>query len=322
MRLEYQIIAAVALDLLLGDPRRLPHPVKIIGSLALRLEAPARRIITTPRSAGVAVACLVIGLTALAAWALLWVAAALSPLVVDAVSIFLLYTGLAARDMIKHSGDVYGALESGSLSLARQRVGMICGRDTDTLDESGVARATVESVAENTVDGVTAPLFFAVLGGPVVLMAYKAVSTLDSTFGYKNERYKEFGWASARLDDVANFIPSRLTAALVTPAAMLLGQRWLQAALMWIRDGGKHPSPNSGQAEAAVAGALGVQLGGLSYYGGQPSNKPTLGDPLVPVSPGHIPQVNSLLLVTSGLALAVFLCARLGVSYWWAGLPQ
>lgn len=311
MRLEYQILAAVVLDLLLGDPRRLPHPVKVMGTLALKLEAPARRTIASPRVAGVSVAFAVVGLTALAAWALLSAASALHPLVGDMVSIFFLYSGLAARDMIKHSADVYGALESGSLPLARQRVSMICGRDTEKLDESNVARATVESVAENMVDGVTAPLFFAVLGGPVALMAYKAVSTLDSTFGYKNERYLEFGWASARLDDAANFIPSRVTAVLVPLAAMILGQRWFQSVCVFYRDRRKHPSPNAGQAEAAVAGALGVQLGGLSHYAGQPSNKPTLGDPLVPVNPSHIPQANALLLVTSGLVLALFLGVRL-----------
>ncbi len=316
MRLEYQILAAVLLDLLLGDPRRFPHPVRLMGSLALRLEAPARRMISSPLWAGVATAFAVVGLTALAAWGVLAAARGFHPVAGEVASIFLLYTGIAARDMIKHSADVSEALRSGLLSLARERVGMICGRDTDTLDESGVARATVESVAENMVDGVTAPLFFAVLGGPVALMAYKAVSTLDSTFGYKNEKYRDFGWASAKLDDAANFVPSRLTAALVPFAAMILGQRWLQAVWVFFRDRSKHPSPNAGQAEAAVAGALGIQLGGLSYYGGQPSNKPTLGDPLTSVTSGHIAQANMLLLVTSGLALVLFLGMRLAVLNW------
>jgi adenosylcobinamide-phosphate synthase len=234
------------------------------------------------------------------------------------VSIFLLYSGLAARDMIKHSQDVYEALQSGVLSLAQRRVGMICGRDTERLDESGVARATVESVAENMVDGVTAPLFFAILGGPVALVAYKAASTLDSTFGYKNERYLEFGWASAKLDDVLNFIPSRVTGALVPLAALILGHRWIQAAQVFISDRGKHPSPNAGQVEASVAGALGIQLGGVSYYGGQPSNKPTLGVPVISVTAGHIVQANALLLVTSGLALTLFLGVRLAALNWWA----
>jgi adenosylcobinamide-phosphate synthase len=318
MQLEYQIVAAVLLDLLLGDPRGFPHPVKLIGNLALKLESPARRLIASPWRAGIAVAIAVVGFTALAAWALLAIAGAIHPIVGDMVSIFLLYSGIAARDMIAHSRNVYEALKSGTLSLAQRRVGMICGRDTERLDESGVARATVESVAENMVDGVTAPLFFAVLGGPVALMAYKAASTLDSTFGYKNERYLEFGWASAKLDDVANFIPSRITGVLAPLAAMILGGRWLQAIWVFFRDRNKHPSPNAGQAESAVAGALGVQLGGLSYYGGHPSSKPSLGDPLVPVTAGHIVQANNLLLVTSGLALVVFLGVRLVILNWWA----
>jgi adenosylcobinamide-phosphate synthase len=147
-------------------------------------------------------------------------------------------------------------------------------------------------------------------------MTYKAVSTLDSTFGYKNERYLYFGWASARLDDIANFIPARLAAILTPVAAALLGQRPLASWASFLRDGSKHPSPNAGQAEAAVAGALGIQLGGLSFYGGVPSLKPTLGDPVVPVEQSHILQANALLMVTSGLALAIFLSVRFIVIYW------
>jgi adenosylcobinamide-phosphate synthase len=318
MRLEYQILVAVALDLLLGDPKWFPHPVKLMGTLAQKLEMPCRILISSPKRAGVVAAISVVALTALASWLLLAVAAAIHPIVEGIVSVFLLYTGIAARDMIEHSGNVCEALRSGLLSIARRRVAMICGRDTDKLDESGVVRATVESVAENMVDGVIAPLFFAVLGGPVLLMTYKAVSTLDSTFGYKNERYLEFGWASAKLDDVANFIPSRVTGMLAPTAALISGQRWLQSAWIFFRDRNKHPSPNAGQAEAAVAGALGIQLGGLSYYGGQPSNKPTLGDPLVEVTAGHIVQANTLLLVTSALALTLFLGLRVIFLNWWA----
>ncbi|HMK34482.1 MAG TPA: adenosylcobinamide-phosphate synthase CbiB [Desulfomonilaceae bacterium] len=317
MQLEYQILAAVALDLFLGDPRRFPHPVKLMGKLALALEAPMRRAIVSQRTAGALTAFLVVALTALAAWVLLILAGFLHPYAEDVVAIFLLYTGIAARDMIEHSAGVYEALQSGSLSEARNRVAMICGRDTDTLDESGVARAAVESVAENMVDGVTAPLFFAVLGGPVALMAYKAVSTLDSTFGYKNERYAEFGWLSARLDDVANFIPSRITAVMVPVATAILGGAAAGSVRIFFRDRGRHPSPNAGQAEAAFAGALGVQLGGLSYYLGKASVKPTLGDPLGPVIADHIPRANRLLLVTSGLALVLFLVARILVLEVW-----
>jgi adenosylcobinamide-phosphate synthase len=310
MTLEQQILLALTLDLFFGDPRWLPHPVKLMGRLALALETPLRRRIASPRLAGVMTAGLVVLAAGGVSAAVVIGCGMIHPLAGDLASVFLLYTGIAARDMIRHSAAVYQALYDGSLSEARRRVAMICGRDTDRLDEDDAAKATVESVAENMVDGVTSPLFYAVIGGPVGIMAYKAISTLDSTFGYKNERYREFGWASARLDDVASFIPARFTALVVPLAALILRLKPVNSIRIFFRDRGKHPSPNAGQAEAAVAGALGVQLGGLSYYGGQPSEKPRLGDPTLPVTADHILQANRLLLVTSGFVLALFLGMR------------
>ena len=187
---------------------------------------------------------------------------------------------------------------------------MMVGRDTDALDEAGVARAATESVAENIVDGVTAPLLYAALGGPVAAVAYRAISTLDSTFGYRSERYLKFGWASARLDDAANFIPARLTAPLVCVAAALLRLRASASLRILRRDARNHSSPNSGFCEAAAAGALGVQMGGLSYYSGQPVEKPTIGDAVVPFAKRHIVQGVALMVVTSGLFLACALAAR------------
>ncbi|MGO9569338.1 MAG: adenosylcobinamide-phosphate synthase CbiB, partial [Desulfomonilaceae bacterium] len=260
MRLEYQILLAVALDLLVGDPRWMPHPVRLIGRFAISAEEPFRKMIKSPRIAGAATAFAVVSLTLAVSWTLVYGAGAVHPYAGDLVSILLLWTGIAAKDMVTHSSEVVDALNSGSLPEARQRVGMICGRDTESLDESGIARATVESVAENMVDGVVAPLFFAAIGGAVGIMAYKAVNTLDSTFGYKNDRYLEFGWASAKLDDIANFIPARLTALLVPAAAMFLLHSPGRSLRIFLRDRLKHPSPNAGQAEAAVAGALGIQL--------------------------------------------------------------
>ena len=162
-------------------------------------------------------------------------------------------------------------------------------------------------------DGVTAPLFFAVIGGPVGIMMYKAVNTLDSTFGYRNERYAQFGWMSARLDDMANFVPARLTALLVPVAALILALRPVSALTVLRRDRNRHPSPNAGQTEAAFAGALGLQLGGLSYYGGKPSEKPTLGDPIMPATGERIREANRLMVLTSALALALFLALRLTI---------
>lgn len=313
MSLEWQILLACALDLLIGDPRWFPHPVRFIGRLALSLEQPMRRAFPSPRVAGIGTVVIVVASTALATWALLRLAADIHPLLGDVVSTVLIWTGIAARDLVAHSRDVWEALVLGKPVDARNKVSLICGRDTQNMNETEVARATVESIAENIVDGITAPLFFAALGGPVGILTYKAVSTLDSTFGYKNEQYREFGWASARLDDVAAFLPSRLTALIVPVAAWLCGEQARGALRIFFRDRNRHPSPNAGQTEAAVAGALGVQLGGVSYYGGKRSEKPTLGDPLSPLEPDHIRRANRLALVTSGLALAVFLVARLAV---------
>lgn len=310
MRLEYQIIIAFALDLLIGDPRWLPHPVRGIGRWAMWLESPLRRNITNAKTAGIVAAVLAVGTTALVTGLVLFLAYAWNQTAGTVVSIVLLYTGIAARDMMDHSSDVQRALDSGDPEEAARRVGMICGRDTDRLDEPGMVRAAVESVAENIVDGVTAPLFFAALGGPIGIMVYKAINTLDSTFGYKNERYIEFGWASARLDDIANFVPARVTAAFVPIAAFLLGLRPASALTVYLKDRYKHPSPNSGHTEAAFAGALGMVLGGLSYYGGLPSQKPTLGDPIVPATPSRIRQANQLMLVTALLVLALYLFVR------------
>lgn len=302
LSIELQIIAAVVLDLLIGDPQWFPHPVRFIGRLALAVERPCRRLVTDPRFAGAAAAVIVVGSTVLVTWGVLAAARSVHPLIGDVAGILIIYTGIAARDLVKHSTDVYRSLIAGDLEEARRRVAMICGRDTDRLDQRGVVRSTVESVAENMVDGVTAPIFFAALGGPIGIMAYKAVSTLDSTFGYKNEQYREFGWASARLDDVAAFLPSRLTAIVVPIAAFVLGQNAVRSISVYLRDRAKHPSPNAGQSEAAVAGALDLQLGGLSFYQGKPSNKPTLGDPVTQPAPCHIREVNVLMLTASFLA--------------------
>jgi adenosylcobinamide-phosphate synthase len=317
MPLEWQILLAACLDVLLGDPRWFPHPVKLMGRFAAALEEPLRKAFRKPRIAGMCAVATVVIVTALLAWALLRVAAAIHPVLGDAVSVILIWTGIAARDLAHHSRAVWQALTAGNLDEARNRVTFICGRDTERLDETGIVRATVESVAENIVDGVTAPLFFAALGGPAGIMAYKAVSTLDSIFGYKNERYLEFGWASARLDDVAAFLPSRLTAMLVPIAAALCGEQAAGSLRILRRDRKRHPSPNAGQTEAAVAGALGVQLGGVSYYSGKPSEKPTLGDPLSSIEPDHIRRANRVALVTSGLALALFVGCRLLLIAWW-----
>ena len=223
MRLEYQILLALALDFALGDPRPFPHPVKGIGWLALVLEGPARRVLRSAFAAGLLTALTVLAAAGLVAWGLIGGARMIQPWLGDGISVLILYTCFAARDLSDHSRAVDRALGEGDLPLARKRVGMIVGRDTDGLDEAGIVRATVESVAENTADGVIAALFYAVLGGPVAALVYKAVNTLDSTFGYRNVRYLMFGRASARLDDVANYLPARFTVLLIALATFLTG---------------------------------------------------------------------------------------------------
>jgi len=307
--LEYQILIAVLLDQLFGDPRWLPHPVRLIGALSLKAES-ITRIILPERAAGAATVLIVLGLTGAVTWGLVAGAALIHPGLGDLLAILLLYTTIAARDLAKHGLAVHAALAAGDLAKARGRVAMMVGRDTEELDEEGVAKAAVESVAENLVDGVCAPLFFAALGGPVAAILYKAVNTMDSTFGYKNERYLRFGLVPARLDDLANFLPARLSALLIPPAAFFLGLDAQGAWRMLRRDRLKHASPNSGHSEAAVAGALGIGLGGANFYFGKLVEKPKIGEGKRPVARQDIILTIRLMLMASALSLGLFLGIR------------
>ena len=314
MRLEYQIAIALLLDLVFGDPRWLPHPVRIIGRLIVALEGPARRAIPDARLAGSLTALAVILTATLATGAIIWVAGWVHPRLGDAVSILLLYTTLAARDLADHSKGVYRALARFDLAEARRLVSWLVGRDTERLTEPEVVRAAVESVAENTVDGIIAPLFFAALGGPIAAMTYKAASTLDSMIGYRNERYIDFGRTAAEIDDGANWLPARLAVPIITAAAALTGQQASAAWRIARRDGRKHMSPNAGIAEAAFAGALGIRLGGVMQRRGRPVNLPEIGDPVVTLARGQILAANRMMYAATGIAVAVFLAARWGIA--------
>ncbi len=275
------IFFAFLLDLFLGDPRRLPHPVAIIGRGISLGEGILRRLakvkaaeilagmilaVIIPVSAFIAVDFIIKLISHIHHWAG-WLAA-----------VFLGYTTIAAKSLYTESQKVANRLSAKDLQGARKELSYLVGRDTHNLDEKEVVRALVETVAENTSDGVIAPLFYLAIGGPPLAMAYKAVNTLDSMVGYKNERYLYFGRASARLDDLVNFIPARITAILIVVAAFILRKDWRGAWKIMLRDRRNHPSPNSGYPEAAVAGAIGRRLGGLSCYGGSPSDKPFIGD--------------------------------------------
>lgn len=295
------ILIAFGLDLAFGDPPWMPHPVRAIAWLAQSVEGIVRQRLPNQRLAGVlTVAVVLVGVGGAVA-GLLRIAGVIHPWAADLVRTYLLYTAFAARDLACHSQRVHDALAAHDLILARQRVAMIVGRETANLDQAGVARAAVESVAENINDGVTAPLLWAALLGPMGALLYKAVNTMDSLFGYKNERYRDFGWAPARLDDAANYLPARLTACLVCVAAALLGHSPRRAYQVWRRDRRCHASPNSGQTEAAVAGALGIRLGGPSSYFGAVVDKPAIGDEHHPIDANHILAANRLMLVTAGL---------------------
>lgn len=324
---ELQLFCALALDLLAGDPRWFPHPVRIIGWFCVRFEPLCRRVFVSKRLAGAATVLAVLAVTLGLVTLLLQAAALFSPLLADGLAVFLLYTSVAARDLMRHSRDVYTALQQegeAGLLAGRQAVAMIVGRDTAALDRAGVIRATVETVAENMVDGVAAPLFFAVLGAimapffemsPVVLaalfaMGYKAVNTMDSMFGYKNEKYLAFGWAAARLDDVVNFMPARLSGLLLVAASFLLGLDGKSAWRIFLRDRLCHASPNSGHSEAAVAGALGVQLGGEAIYFGQAVAKPTMGERTRLLAATDILLTNRLMLAGSVLFMLLLLLLR------------
>jgi adenosylcobinamide-phosphate synthase len=317
MRLEYQILIAVALDLLVGDPRWLPHPVRAIGRLATLLESLARRALGATRLAGLSAAAAVYAIAGLAAFGAIQAAALAHPRCADVASIVCVYWTIAARDLAAHGMAVFRPLVAGDLENARRHVGAIVGRDAQSLDDAGVARAAVESIAESTVDGVTAPLFFAVVAGPVGAVVYRAVNTLDSMFGHRDDRYREFGWAAARIDDLANYFPARLTALLMCAAAWLVRLRAGDAWRVLRRDGRRHESPNSGLTEAAAAGALGVQLGGTNHYHGLPLEKPTLGDPVAPPAARHIRQALALMWATAGLVLAAALSARIATVELW-----
>jgi adenosylcobinamide-phosphate synthase len=304
--LVFQLWAALALDFFLGDPRWMPHPVRIMGRTAEIIEIRARKIFRSERLAGIAAAATLIAATISASWGLLKAARCISPVAGHVAAVWMLYTTLAVRDLWGHSRAVFKPLESGSLDQARAAVGRMVGRDTSELDEAGIVRASVESVAENSVDGVLSPIFYALLFGPVGAMAYKAVNTLDSMFGYRNERYLNFGWASARVDDILNFVPARLSVLFVFIGAVFPGGRPMQALRSVSRDAPKHLSPNAGYPEAAFAGALGVQLGGPLIRKGRPDSTPFMGDPLVSMNRECIHRAN-MLMIRSTLTGAVLL---------------
>ena len=303
------LVLALLLDLTLGDPRWLPHPVVMIGRLIGTLERVLRRTMRNELAAGVLLLFLTVSCAASATWLAVRSASQVHPLAGLLVAALFSYTCLAARSLQQESALVAKALDAGDIATARVNLSHIVGRDTENLDEPEIWRALIETVAENTSDGIIAPLFWLAMGGPVAGMAFKAISTLDSMVGYKNERYLHLGWASARMDDLLNFIPARMTALLMIIAAPLTGLSLRNAAVIVLRDRLNHPSPNSAHPESAAAGALGIRLGGPSTYGGRESVKQFIGDPLQPIDVRAYRHMIRLLFVTTLLMAGISLAA-------------
>ena len=267
-----RFLAASCLDWIAGDPHSLPHPVRLIG----RAISTGERWLRRPDSPGnellrgAALTGTIVGGS--------WVAAKVTVGAGGAVAeILLAWTALATRSLLDESSLVLDALDGGDLVLARSRLAMIVGRDTESLDEPEILRAVIETVAEGLCDGVVAPIVYLAFGGVPLAFAYKAVNTLDSMIGHPEPPYRYFGRVAARLDDLANFVPARLAALAIVAAALVMKRDARRSWLVFRRDGYLHASPNAGQTEAAMAGALGVQLGGMNYYARKPSPKPVLG---------------------------------------------
>ena len=308
MMTVWAVVGGFVLDCLFGDPAWLPHPVVFMGKAISRLEAFLRpRLPKTPKGevlGGAIVAfCLPVG-TLLFTGAVCWGAARLHPLLGLAVQMFWCGQALAARGLAQESTNVYRELVKPDLPAARKAVSRIVGRDTAALTAEGVTKAAVETVAENASDGVIAPLLYMLIGGAPLALTYKAINTMDSMLGYKNETYLYFGRVPAKLDDVANYLPSRLAGLLWVAAAALTGNSAKGAWKIWRRDRRRHASPNSAQTESACAGALGVQLAGPAYYFGQYYPKLTIGDALRPIEPEDILRANRMMYVASSFALA------------------
>lgn len=299
------------LDLLLGDPRWMPHPVRGMGHMIDAFEKLLRKIFPKTKSgeltAGVFLVTLTAGICTGLTILLRLLLGHISQWLVFAVDIILCYQLLATKALRHESMKVYEALRDKNISAARFAVSMIVGRDTDKLGETGIIKAAVETVAENASDGVIAPLIFLALGGTPLGVFYKACNTMDSMVGYKNKKYLYFGRAAALFDDFLNFIPARVSGLLMCPAAYLSGLDGQGAFRIFFRDRLKHKSPNAAHTEAACAGALGIELAGSGYYFGRLTHKPVIGDPVREIEIEDIPRSNRLMYTASILAL-IFFC--------------
>lgn len=309
------VIIGYAVDMCLGDPHGMWHPICFIGNMIAFFEKGLRRIFPgTKRGellAGIFLVIFTLFCSAAIPFVILYLCFRIHRILGFAVECYMCYTILATKSLKTESMKVYTALESGGVEAGRKAVAMIVGRDTENLTETGVMKAAVETIAENTSDGILAPMIFMVIGGPALGYFYKAVNTMDSMVGYKNDRYLYFGRAAAKLDDVMNFLPSRISAYMMILAAPLAGLDAKEARRIFKRDRRNHASPNSAQTESVMAGALHVQLAGPAWYFGIKHEKPTIGDDTRPIEAEDIVRANRLLYMTSAVSLAVFSILRI-----------
>lgn len=292
-------IAALVIDTIYGDPRSDWHPVVLIGKLISFYE---NKLYPEPKTSngnmflrGMVTVLLVLLTVGLITGLLVWLSVKGGILFYAAMGAVILYFTITPRALCRDGMEIYHLLKAGDIVAARKRLSWIVGRDTENLDESDIARGTVETIAENTTDGIISPLFWFLLFGPVGAMVYRAGNTMDSMLGYKNDRYLYFGRFAARLDDVLNYIPARITFLLFVASAAILKLDWKNAKKIGLRDAPKHPSPNGGYAEATVAGAMHVRLGGYNYYEGKPEFREYMGDPDTPLKADHIKQAISMM---------------------------
>ena len=305
------IYTGYALDLIIGDPYSFPHPVRYIGKLISIVEKQIRKITSSDKGlkiAGFFLWFIVVGAT-FGITTLVLQLFKFNKLAYFIVNTILIYTTLATKCLKDESVKIYKVLKTGDLDKSRIQLSYIVGRDTTNLNEKEIVRATVETVAENTVDGIIAPLFYGFIGGAPLAMAYKAVNTLDSTVGYKNDKYYYLGFASAKIDDIANYIPARLGVILLPLGSLFTGFNFKDALKIGIRDRKNHKSPNCAFSEGAVAGALGIQLGGTNVYFGKEVYKPTIGDKTREIEIEDIVRTNKIMYSSSIISIIIFTVA-------------
>jgi len=307
------LILCYVADLIFGDPEWFFHPVRAMGKLINFLDSKLRGNSNKniERLKGAILSFIVVGTSTFLAYLFLRLANTINSFLGNLVWVYLGYTTLSVKDLQVKAKDILNELNKNSLVKARKNLSKIVGRDTENLNSRRIVIATIESIAENINDGIIAPLIYLILGGPVLGITYKSVNTLDSMVGYKNKKYIHFGWFSAKLDDVFNYIPARISGFLICLSSFIIGRGFLYPFKIMIRDGRKHPSPNSGISEAAMAGALGIKLGGKWLYGGKVSIRPYIGDDKRKIKISFINEALRISFITS------FLIVFIGVILKW-----